>query len=86
MANTAGATHQKCNLWYAIPYYIPVIFHNLNGYDVHLFIRELGKKFEFEFISVIAENKEKYVSFNINVSVDEYKTPLGETMQIKRQL
>ena len=26
-----GATHQKCNLWYAIPHYINIIFHNLNG-------------------------------------------------------
>ena len=34
---------------------------------------------------MIAENMEKYISFNVNVSVDEYKTPLGETKQSKRQ-
>ena len=53
---------------------------------MHLFIRELGKKFDSGSIGVIAENKEKYISFNINVSVDKYKTPLGEMKQIKRQL
>ena len=81
-----GAAHQKCNLWYAIPNYIPAVFHNLSGYDEHLFIRELGKKFHSRSISIIAENKEKYISFNINITVDKYKTPLGETEEIKRQL
>ena len=28
---------------YKIPNFIPVIFHNLAGYDAHLFIRELAK-------------------------------------------
>ena len=32
------------------------------------------------------KNPEKYISFNINVTVGEYKSPLGETKQIKRQL
>ena len=41
-------------------------------------------KFDSGAICVIAENKEKYISFN--VSVDEYKNPLGKVKQIKRQL
>ena len=51
--------------------HIPVIFHNLSGYDTHLFIRELGK--ETNKIGVIAENKEKYISFTTDVMVDEYQ-------------
>ena len=81
-----GPPHQKCNLQYAIPHYIPIIFHNLTGYDSHLFIRELWKKFDSGSISVIAENKEKYISFDINVSVYKYGTPLGKKKQIMRQL
>ena len=80
-----GATHQKCNLWYAIPHYIPVVFHSLSGYNVHLFIRELGKKFKSGSVSIIAENKEKHISFNISISVNKYKTTLGETKQVKKQ-
>ena len=38
-----GAAHSLCNLQYKIPSYIPVIFHNLAGYDTHLFIKELAK-------------------------------------------
>ena len=64
----------------------PIVFHNLSGYDAHLFIRELEKKFDSGSISVIAENKEKYISFYVKVFFNEYKTPLGETKQIKREL
>ena len=38
-----GAAHSSCNLQYKSPNYIPVVFHNLAGYDAHLFIRELAK-------------------------------------------
>ena len=70
-----GAAHEKCNLQYAIPTHIPVIFHNLSGYDAHLFIRELGKKFDSKSIDVIAENAEKYISFGVSVVVDELEIP-----------
>ena len=39
-----GPAHRNCNLRYRIPSYIPVVFHNLSGYDAHLFIKELGAK------------------------------------------
>ena len=35
-----GAAHNNCNLKYRIPGYIPIVFHNLSGYDAHLFIKE----------------------------------------------
>ena len=38
-----GAAHSSCNLRYRIPDYIPVVFHNLAGYDAHLFIKDLAK-------------------------------------------
>ena len=64
-----GAAHNNCNLKYKIPKYIPIVFHNLSGYDAHLFIRQLGEKFQTKDIGVIAENKEKYISFNVKVDV-----------------
>ena len=60
------------DLAYKIPSYIPIVFHNLSGYDAHLFIRELGNKFDTGKIGLIAENKERYVSFTIDVVVDSY--------------
>ena len=67
-----GPVHRNCNLRYEIPSYIPIVFHNLSRYDAHLFIRKLGKKFDQGKIGVIAENKEKSVSFNVDVLVDKY--------------
>ena len=63
---------------YKISHYIPIVFHNLSGYDAHLFIRELRKKFDTGKIGVIAENKEKYISFNTDVVVDSNTIDSGE--------
>ena len=65
-----GAAHSSCNLKYKIPKYIPVVFHNLAGYDAHLFIRELAK--HVTGMGVIAKNTEDYISFSIKVEVDKY--------------
>ena len=37
-----GAAHNSCNLKYRKPNFTPVVFHNLSGYDSHLFIKNLG--------------------------------------------
>ena len=50
-----GPAHSLCNLRYRIPSYIPVVFHNFSGYDVHLFIKELEAKSKD--IEVIAKNR-----------------------------
>ena len=65
-----GPALSLCSLRYRIPSYIPIVFHNLSGYDTHLFIRELGK--HSKDIGVIAKNKEDYITFSVNVTVDKY--------------
>ena len=52
------------------------MFHNLSGYDTHLFIRELGG--HASDMEVIAKNKEDYISFSIKVPVDSYIGKNGE--------
>ena len=64
-----GEAHKNCNLKYKIRDHIPIVFHSLSGYDAHLFIKELGKRFNKNDIGVIAENKEKYISFNVKINV-----------------
>ena len=71
-----GPAHSLCNLRYKIPSYIPVVFHNLSGYDAHLFIRELGA--HTSKMGVIAKNKEDYISFSIKVPVHSYIDKNGE--------
>ena len=38
-----GAAHNECNLKWRKPLILPVVFHNLQGYDSHLFIKQLAK-------------------------------------------
>ena len=77
-----GAAHSSCNLQYKIPNYIPVVFHNLPGYNAHLFIRELAKYTTG--MGVIAKNKEDYISFSIKVEVDKYVDNEGNGTKIHR--
>ena len=63
------AAHNNCNQKYRIPDYIPIVFHNLSVYDAHLFIKELGKRFNKNDIGVFAENKERYIRFSVKINV-----------------
>ena len=67
-----GSAHNTCNLRLQISpekIKIPVIFHNLKGYDGHLIIEGMGdiikEKEEPLNIDVIASNTEKYITFTI---------------------
>ena len=66
-----GPAHMKCNLMYKIPSYIPIMCHNLSGYDAHLFIKELSSLTDGS-IGIIAKNTEDYISFSSKVEVDRY--------------
>ncbi|CAB3976688.1 Gastrula zinc finger [Paramuricea clavata] len=62
-----GAAHNMCNLKYRITWKVPVVFHNLRGYDSHLIMQEIGK-FKMN-INVIPNNMEKYISFSLGKSL-----------------
>ena len=56
-----GAAHRSCNINFQLTKKIPVIFHNLRGYDSHLVFSVLHK-FDAR-ISVIPNGIEKYMAF-----------------------
>ena len=72
-----GAAHNSCNLKYRKPNFTPVVFHNLSGYDSHLFIKNLG--FTAGNIDCIPNNEERYISFTTNIEVGSYMNSAGET-------
>ena len=65
-----GAAHSSCNLKHKKPKFTPVVFHNLAGYDSHLFIKNLGKT-EGN-ITCIPNTDEKYISFSKVIETDSY--------------
>ena len=79
-----GAAHNSCNLKYKKPKFIPVVFHNLSGYDSHLFIKNLG--FTDGNIDCIPNNEEKYISFTKNIVAGSYTNKEGKTKPIKHKI
>ena len=79
-----GAAHNSCNLNYKKPKFIPVVFHNLSGYDSHLFIKNLG--FTDGTIDCIPNNEEKYISFTKNTVVGSYTDKKGKDKPIKHKI
>ena len=90
-----GAAHRQCNLDYKLPKFYPVIFHNLSGYDTHMFIKDLaGVKDPLEEIGLsekegeikcIARTEENYISFSKKIVVDVYDKD-GKKIEVTRQI
>ena len=66
-----GAAHSECNLKMKTPMFVPVLFHNLEGYDSHLFVKSLGGK-----VNCIPKTDEKYISFSKRVEYNPEAKPL----------
>ncbi|CAH1389916.1 unnamed protein product [Nezara viridula] len=72
-----GPAHSKCNILYRTPRFLPVLFHNLGGYDAHFIVRELGRGLTEEEnknmrIDVIPNSEEKYISFAMTVETSKF--------------
>ena len=63
-----GPAHKECNSKLKIPRKIPIIFHNLEGYDGHLIFKDLSN-FDNIDIQVVPKSSEKYMSIIINRNI-----------------
>ena len=81
-----GSAHQECNLKLRIKpenLKIPVVFHNLRGYDSHLIMQQIGKianayayKDKPLIINAIPNDMEKYMAFMLGnhlTFIDSYQ-------------
>ena len=58
------SAHRYCNINVKLNHKIPVLFHNLNNYDSHVIMQELGK-LDLK-LNAILNGLEKYMSFSIS--------------------
>ena len=79
-----GAAHNSCNLKYRKPNFTPATFHNLSGYDIHLFIKNLA--FSEGNIDCIPNNEERYISFTKRIQVGSYTSKKGEIKPLHHQI
>ena len=73
-----GPAHNSCNLKYRKPNNISVFFHNLSGYDSHLFIKKIASSDKKENIKCIPYNEEKYLTFTKTIITGQYTDKNGE--------
>ena len=73
-----GPAHNRCNLKFRKPKSISVFFHNLSGYDSHLFIKKIASSDKRENIKCIPNNEEKYLTFTKTVITGQYTNKKGE--------
>ena len=59
-----GSEHWSCNINLKLTKKVPIIFHNLSGYDIDSIIREI-RKFDV-IVNVIPNGLKKYMDFTIN--------------------
>ena len=63
-----GAAHNECSSKLKIPKKLPIIFHNLEGYDGHIIFKE-PNNFDNIDIQVIPKTSGKYMSIIINRNI-----------------
>jgi len=68
-----GSAHSNYNLNYKDSHCIPVVFHDLSGYDSHFIIKEIATTYDGH-VELFPITKEKYISFMKNVQNTEEKT------------
>lgn len=72
-----GGACNSCNINYKLPKFVPVVLHNLSGYDAHFIIPHLGK--DKGAIDVLANTHENFISFSKKVGgmklrfIDSYR-------------
>ena len=73
-----GAAHRSCNLKFQRPKFTPVLFHNMQNYDAHLFVRALGTLDEVLSVACIPNNEEKYISFSLKFELKKERREVTE--------
>lgn len=74
-----GAAHSKCNVLYQMPDFVPVLFHNLMGYDGHFIFDAVARcTMDYKTISALPVSGEKFKALDIRVQTGTYTNKANE--------
>nr|CAI5852894.1 unnamed protein product [Callosobruchus analis] len=65
--NYRGAAHESCNINFKDNHKIPVVLHNLSGYDAHFIIKDIALGMNGR-VDLLPITKERYIAFTKNIS------------------
>nr|CAI5839634.1 unnamed protein product [Callosobruchus analis] len=65
--NYRGAAHEGCNINFKDNHTIPVVLHNLSGYDAHFIIKDIALGMNGR-VDLLPITKERYIAFTKNIS------------------
>ena len=77
-----GAAHAECNLNYQDSRTIPIIFHNLSGYDSHRIIKQISICVD-RHIDLLPLTMERYVSFTKHIAGSEVTLRFIDSFRFK---
>lgn len=63
--DVVGLAHRACNLNYRSTYFIPVLIHNLKGYDSHLILKNLPREYATK-VQIVPSNMQNFISFSLD--------------------
>ena len=66
-----GWAHSKCNLQRRTQSFVPIIAHNLSGYDLHHVVKSLHHCNPNNKFSIIPQTDENYISFSFKVWIKD---------------
>jgi hypothetical protein len=69
--NYRGPAHKSCNLSFKLTQNIPVVFHNLTGYDAHIIVKAIARAGSADAVNLVARNLESYIGFKLKTAVGE---------------
>ena len=61
-----GAAHSRCNLLFRNNPTIPIICHNLKGFDGHLLLANAGEWLKNRRVAIIPRTREHFISFSVD--------------------